>query len=99
MKKQLDLLKAAVQLPVRGAFFSKATESLSSGEPPASPTAGFYTAQYLAEQSLWQTKHREIRKSELVHLKLEDSPGVQSAQLHLNLEKAHTGKKDMFFYN
>lgn len=56
MKKQMDLLKAAVLLPGRGAFFSKATESLSSGEPPASPTAGFYTAQYLAGQSLWHTK-------------------------------------------
>lgn len=41
---------------------------LGLGEPCASSTTGFYVAQYLAGQSLRQTKHKEIRKSELVPL-------------------------------
>lgn len=100
MKKQLDLLMAAVWVSGLEAFFSKATESLSSGGPPASPTAGFYTARYLAGQSLCpQTKRGDINKSELVHLKWEDSPGIQSTQWHLDLEEAQAGKKTRYFYN
>lgn len=48
MEMQLDFQTAAVQVSGVEAFFSKTTESLSPGGPPAHPLAGFYTAGCLA---------------------------------------------------
>lgn len=49
--------------------------------------------------SLCGRENGEIKESELVHLKWEVSPGIQSTQWHLDLEEAHTGKKNKYFYN